>query len=89
MSGPRAVNGSGTTRVSHRHVGRAVSAALTNEQTTRARVECLEQLPAVPRCVRHHEDVPSEEVARQVGQPVGDLGDSGAGVGSQSNQGFL
>src|SRR5437879_13855845 len=53
------------------------------------RVEFLDELPAVPLFVRHQEEVPSEDVARQVGQPVGDLGDSGAGVGSQSKQGFL
>jgi len=53
------------------------------------RVEFLDQLPAVPLFVCNHEEVPSEDVARQVGQPVGDLGDGGAGVCSQSNQGFL
>jgi len=53
------------------------------------RVACLAQGPAVPRCVRHHEDVPSAEVARQVGHPGGALGDGGAGGGRQRTQGFL
>jgi hypothetical protein len=53
------------------------------------RVAFLEQLPAVPRFVRPHEAGPSEEVAREVGQPVGDLGDRGAGGCSQSHQGLL
>ena len=50
---------------------------------------CLNQWPAVPRFVRDQEDVPSEEGACQRGQPVGDLGDGGAGGGGPSAERFL
>jgi hypothetical protein len=42
MSGPRAVNGSGHAKVSHRKLGDAVAVSLSNEQTTRSRVDYLE-----------------------------------------------
>src|SRR5262249_45949078 len=52
-------------------------------------VEFLDQLPAVPLFVRDQEEVPSEDGACQRGQPVGDLGDGGAGVGGQGDERFL
>jgi len=53
------------------------------------RVEFLDQLPQYHSLSATMRKFPSEDVACEVGQPVGDLGDSGAGVGSQSNQGFF
>ena len=43
----------------------------------------------LPLFVRDQEEVPSEDGACQSGQPVGDLGDGGAGVGGQGDERFL
>jgi hypothetical protein len=52
-------------------------------------VEFLDQLPAVPLFVRNEKEVPSEDSACQMGQPVGDLRDRGAGVGGQGDEWFF
>src|SRR5713101_7160282 len=52
-------------------------------------VEFLDQLPAVPLFVGDHEEIPPKDVARQTGQPAGDLGDSRAGIRREGDEGFL
>ncbi len=52
-------------------------------------VEFLDQLSAVPLFVCNEQEVPPKDGARQPGQPVGDLGDGGARVGGEGNEGLL
>ena len=52
-------------------------------------VELLDQLPAVPLFVRDQKEVPSEDGACQMGQPVSRLRDRRVGVGGQGDERFF